>query len=57
MGLEYADIFYSHRFDPDTPLEEIMAALDPAVRRGTQCFSMKALVSSIVSSGASSAIR
>jgi L-glyceraldehyde 3-phosphate reductase len=34
MGLEYVDIFYSHRFDPDTPLEETMAALDHAVRRG-----------------------
>ena len=28
MGLEYVDIFYSHRFDPDTPLEETMGALD-----------------------------
>jgi L-glyceraldehyde 3-phosphate reductase len=34
MGLEYVDIFYSHRFDPDTPLEETMAALDTAVRQG-----------------------
>jgi L-glyceraldehyde 3-phosphate reductase len=34
MGLEYVDIFYSHRFDPDTPLEETMAALDTAVRSG-----------------------
>ena len=34
MGLEYVDIFYSHRFDPDTPLEETMGALDTAVRRG-----------------------
>jgi L-glyceraldehyde 3-phosphate reductase len=34
MGLEYVDIFYSHRFDPDTPLEETMGALDQAVRRG-----------------------
>jgi L-glyceraldehyde 3-phosphate reductase len=34
MGLEYVDIFYSHRFDPDTRLEETMAALDTAVRRG-----------------------
>jgi diketogulonate reductase-like aldo/keto reductase len=31
MGLEYVDIFYSHRFDPDTPLEETMGALDTAV--------------------------
>jgi L-glyceraldehyde 3-phosphate reductase len=34
MGLEYVDIFYSHRFDPDTPLEETMSALDAAVRSG-----------------------
>jgi L-glyceraldehyde 3-phosphate reductase len=34
MGLDYVDIFYSHRFDPDTPLEETMAALDTAVRQG-----------------------
>ena len=34
MGLEYVDIFYSHRFDPDTPLEETMSALDLAVRQG-----------------------
>ncbi|HVD47286.1 MAG TPA: L-glyceraldehyde 3-phosphate reductase [Candidatus Limnocylindria bacterium] len=34
MGLEYVDIFYSHRFDPDTPLEETMGALDAAVRQG-----------------------
>src|SRR5690242_11100841 len=34
MGLEYVDIFYSHRFDPDTPLEETMGALAHAVRSG-----------------------
>ena len=34
MGLDYVDIFYSHRFDPDTPLEETMTALDHAVRSG-----------------------
>jgi aryl-alcohol dehydrogenase-like predicted oxidoreductase len=34
MGLEYVDIFYSHRFDPETPLEETMGALDSAVRTG-----------------------
>jgi L-glyceraldehyde 3-phosphate reductase len=34
MGLEYVDIFYSHRFDPTTPLEETMGALDTAVRSG-----------------------
>jgi L-glyceraldehyde 3-phosphate reductase len=34
MGLEYVDVFYSHRFDPRTPLEETMGALDAAVRQG-----------------------
>jgi L-glyceraldehyde 3-phosphate reductase len=34
MGLEYVDIFYSHRPDPDTPLEETMMALDQVVRQG-----------------------
>jgi L-glyceraldehyde 3-phosphate reductase len=34
MGLEYVDIFYSHRFDPATPLEETLGALDSAVRAG-----------------------
>lgn len=34
LGLEYVDIFYSHRFDPDTPLEETMGALDSIVKQG-----------------------
>jgi L-glyceraldehyde 3-phosphate reductase len=34
MGLDYVDIFYSHRADPDTPLEETLGALDAAVRQG-----------------------
>jgi L-glyceraldehyde 3-phosphate reductase len=34
MGLDYVDIFYSHRFDPDTPLAETLGALDTAVRQG-----------------------
>jgi L-glyceraldehyde 3-phosphate reductase len=34
MGLDYVDIFYSHRFDPETPLEETVGALDTAVRQG-----------------------
>jgi len=34
MGLDYVDIFYSHRFDPKTPLEETMGALDTAVKQG-----------------------
>jgi L-glyceraldehyde 3-phosphate reductase len=34
MGVDYVDVFYSHRFDPNTPLEETMGALDHAVRSG-----------------------
>ena len=34
LGLEYVDLFYSHRFDPETPLEETIGALDTAVRQG-----------------------
>lgn len=34
LGLEYIDVFYSHRFDPETPLEETMSALDLIVRQG-----------------------
>jgi L-glyceraldehyde 3-phosphate reductase len=34
MGLDYVDVFYSHRFNPETPLEETMGALDAAVRSG-----------------------
>jgi L-glyceraldehyde 3-phosphate reductase len=34
LGLEYVDIFYSHRYDPETPIEETMRALDTAVRSG-----------------------
>jgi L-glyceraldehyde 3-phosphate reductase len=45
MGLEYVDIFYSHRFDPNTPLQETMGALDTAVRQG------KALYAGISSYG------
>jgi L-glyceraldehyde 3-phosphate reductase len=47
LGLEYVDIFYSHRFDPGTPLEETMGALDTAVRQG------KALYAGISSYSAS----
>jgi L-glyceraldehyde 3-phosphate reductase len=46
MGLDYVDIFYSHRFDPETPLEETMGGLDSAVRQG------KALYVGISSYGA-----
>jgi L-glyceraldehyde 3-phosphate reductase len=34
LGLDYVDVFYSHRFDPDTPMEETLGALDSAVRQG-----------------------
>src|SRR3954452_22385620 len=34
LGVDYVDVFYSHRFDPDTPLEETCGALDAAVRQG-----------------------
>jgi len=34
LGVDYVDVFYSHRFDPETPLEETMGALDAAVRQG-----------------------
>src|SRR5208283_3808899 len=34
MGLEYVDVFYSHRPDPETPMEETMGALDQVVRQG-----------------------
>ena len=37
MGLDYVDIFYHHRPDPETPLEETMGALDHAVRRARRC--------------------
>ncbi len=37
LGVDYVDIFYSHRFDPETPLEETMMALDQAVRQARRC--------------------
>ncbi|MGE5690394.1 MAG: L-glyceraldehyde 3-phosphate reductase [Pseudomonadota bacterium] len=46
LGVEYVDVFYSHRFDPETPIEETMGALDTAVRQG------KALYVGISSYGA-----
>ena len=51
LGLDYVDIFYSHRYDPDTPLEETMGALDSAVRQG------KALYVGISNYSAAEAIR
>lgn len=38
MGLDYVDVFYSHRFDPNTPLHETMGALDSAVRQGKSLY-------------------
>ena len=38
LGVDYVDIFYSHRFDPHTPLEETIGALDAAVRQGKACY-------------------
>jgi L-glyceraldehyde 3-phosphate reductase len=38
MGIDYVDIFYSHRYDPTTPLEETMGALDTAVRQGNALY-------------------
>lgn len=46
LGLDYVDVFYSHRFDPETPLEETIGALDAAVRQG------KAMYAGISSYGA-----
>jgi len=54
MGLDYVDIFYSHRFDPDTPLEETMGALDSAVRAGKALY---AGVSSYSGSRTAEAVR
>lgn len=51
MGLDYVDIFYSHRFDADTPLEETMGALDTAVRSG------RALYAGISSYSAADTVR
>lgn len=51
LGVDYVDIFYSHRADPDTPLEETMGALDSAVRQG------KALYAGISSYSADRAVQ
>jgi L-glyceraldehyde 3-phosphate reductase len=57
MGLEYVDIFYSHRFDPDTPLEETMGALDSAVRAGKALYAGISSYSAEQTSGAASILR
>jgi L-glyceraldehyde 3-phosphate reductase len=57
MGLEYVDIFYSHRFDPDTPLEETMGALDTAVREGKALYAGISSYSSEQTSKAAAILR
>ena len=44
LGLDYVDIFYSHRFDPQTPLRETMGALDTAVRQGKALYEASARI-------------
>jgi L-glyceraldehyde 3-phosphate reductase len=57
MGLDYVDIFYSHRFDPDTPLEETMGALDTAVRQGKALYAGISSYSSAKTHQASAILR
>jgi L-glyceraldehyde 3-phosphate reductase len=57
MGIEYVDIFYSHRFDPDTPLEETMGALDTAVRQGKALYAGISSYSSAQTKKAASILR
>ncbi len=57
MGLEYVDIFYSHRVDPDTPLEETMEALAQAVRQGKALYAGISSYSANMTKKASSILR
>ena len=57
MGLDYVDIFYSHRYDPDTPLEETMGALDTAVRQGKALYVGVSSYSAVKTAEASSILR
>ena len=57
MGLDYVDIFYSHRFDPDTPLEETMGALATAVRQGKALYAGISSYSATKTREASSILR
>jgi L-glyceraldehyde 3-phosphate reductase len=57
MGLEYVDIFYSHRFDPETPLEETMGALATAVRQGKALYAGISSYSAAKTSEASQILR
>jgi L-glyceraldehyde 3-phosphate reductase len=57
LGLDYVDIFYSHRFDPLTPLEETMSALDTAVRQGKALYAGVSSYSAERTSAASAILR
>jgi L-glyceraldehyde 3-phosphate reductase len=57
MGLDYVDIFYSHRFDPDTPLEETLGALDTAVRQGKALYAGISSYSAAKTSAAAAILR
>lgn len=57
MGLEYVDIFYSHRLDPDTPLEETLGALHTAVRQGKALYAGVSSYSAAMTRSAASILR
>jgi L-glyceraldehyde 3-phosphate reductase len=57
MGLDYVDIFYSHRADPNTPLEETMGALDTAVRQGKALYAGVSSYSAERTAGAARILR
>jgi L-glyceraldehyde 3-phosphate reductase len=57
MGLDYVDIFYSHRFDPDTPIEETMGALDSAVRQGKALYAGVSSYSAVKTREAAAVLR
>ena len=57
LGLDYVDIFYSHRFDPETPLDETMGALDTAVRQGKALYAGISSYSAQHTAGAAAILR
>jgi L-glyceraldehyde 3-phosphate reductase len=57
LGLDYVDIFYSHRFDPETPLEETMGALDTAVRQGKALYAGISSYSAVKTAAAAAILR
>jgi L-glyceraldehyde 3-phosphate reductase len=57
LGLDYVDIFYSHRFDPETPLEETMGALDTAVRSGKALYAGISSYSAVKTAEAAAILR